>query len=263
MTTQSVAFDRAAHFYDDTRGFPAGEDWAVAALISQANGLTATSRILEIGIGTGRIALPLASHVGALYGVDISRPMMQRLRAKQDDETIHLAEADAARLPFQAHSFDGVVAVHVFHLIPDWQGVMAELTRTLRPGAPVLHCWTDNDSVFQTLWDAWQGVIQSTNKADVGLRWEKNSTVLEELGWALRSDEHIHSFVTESTPRIFVERLRKRMWSQTWRLTDEELAQGVAAVEAAIQTTYPNPDTPISVTNRFHARAYLPPTHKS
>jgi ubiquinone/menaquinone biosynthesis C-methylase UbiE len=71
MTTQSVAFDRAAHFYDDTRGFPAGEDRAVAALISQAGGLTATSRILEIGIGTGRIALPLASHVGAIYGVDI------------------------------------------------------------------------------------------------------------------------------------------------------------------------------------------------
>ena len=48
----SVAFDRAAEYYDQTRGYPPGEEKGVAAIIAQAGNLKADSRVLEIGIGT-------------------------------------------------------------------------------------------------------------------------------------------------------------------------------------------------------------------
>lgn len=259
MPSDSIAFDRAAEYYDDTRGFPPGEEKGVAELISRVGGFTSSSRVLEIGVGTGRIALPLATHVELLVGVDISRPMMARLRAKQGNGPLYLVQADATHLPCAPLSFDAAVAVHVFHLIPNWRGVLDELARVLRPGASVLHGWSDLDPMFRSLWDAWRAVILSKRAEDVGVRWEKNPTILAEQGWQPVGDEHTYSYQYTQTPARFVERLRNRNWSQTWRLTDEELAKGIAAVQEVIKRDFPNSQEPIKVTGNFHVRAYMPP----
>lgn len=81
-SAQAVNFDRAAAFYDETRGFPIGVERQVAQLITKTAGLTPESRVLEIGIGTGRIARPLAQYVRGIVGVDLSRAMLQRLLAQ-------------------------------------------------------------------------------------------------------------------------------------------------------------------------------------
>jgi ubiquinone/menaquinone biosynthesis C-methylase UbiE len=257
--SDSIAFDRAAGYYDETRGFPPGEEKAVATLIGQAGNLNRNSRILEIGVGTGRIALPLAQHAGEIAGLDLSRPMLERLRAKQNGESVYPVQGDATRLPFVEHAFDAVVAVHVFHLIPNWQGVIAELQRVLRPGGPVLHCWTDNDPIFVNLWSAWRAVLPPEQTTDVGMRWERNATFLEELGWKRIQPEQIHTFSQTDSAQKFIERLQNRILSQTWRLSDDELARGVEAVQALIQTEYPDPTAPIPITMRFHVQTYTPP----
>ncbi len=256
----SIAFDRAAAYYDETRGFPTGEEKGVAEAIRRAGNFTSSSRVLEIGVGTGRIALPLVAHVGSLVGIDLARPMMARLRAKQTREPIYLAQADATRLPFASHVLDGAVAVHVFHLIPNWQGVLTELARVLKPDGVVVHGWSKGDSQFETLWDAWRAVIPSKQAEDVGVRWEKNPTILAEQGWKPAGEEHTHNYHYTQTPAKFVERLRSRMWSQTWRLTDEELAAGVTAVREVIQRDFPNPDAPRQVSATFHVQAFRPPS---
>jgi len=260
MPSDSIAFDRAAEYYDETRGFPPGEEKGVAGAIRRAGGFTSSSGVLEIGVGTGRIALPLAAHIGMLVGIDLARPMMARLRAKQTNEPIYLAQADATRLPFAPHVFDAVVAVHVFHLIPNWQGVLSELARVLKPGGVVVHGWSKADPVFETLWDAWRAVIPSKQAEDVGVRWERNPTILVEQGWKTAGEEYWHNYSYTQTPARFVERLGSRMWSQTWRLTDDELAAGIAAVQEVIRRDFPNPDEPRQVTAMFHVRAYTPPS---
>jgi hypothetical protein len=53
MPPDSVTFNQAADFYDETRGFPPGEEAHVGALVARAGQLTRTSRVLEVGIGTG------------------------------------------------------------------------------------------------------------------------------------------------------------------------------------------------------------------
>src|SRR5687768_3347325 len=139
MPSDSIAFDRAASYYDQTRGFPADVQHTIAALIAKAGSFNKQSHLLEIGVGTGRIALPLSLHVGSIVGIDLARPMMWRLRDKQTHEAIHLVQADATQLPFAAESFDGAVAVHVFHLMANWQQALKEITRVLRPDAPLAH----------------------------------------------------------------------------------------------------------------------------
>ena len=134
MVDESVVFDRAAGYYDDTRGFPPGEDRNVAAFMAQAAGLMGDERVLEIGVGTGRIAIPLSAHSGRYTGLDLSALMMQRLREKESsDGRVHLTQGDALRLPLAPESFDVAVIVHVLHLVPDRAQVIAELARVLRP----------------------------------------------------------------------------------------------------------------------------------
>ena len=133
MTPQSVVFDRAADYYDATRGFPSGVETQAAGLIARTGGLSSQSIVLEIGVGTGRIALPLAAHVAQVNGVDLSLPMLQRLHAKQTTERVHIVQADITRLPFAASSVDAVLAVHIFHLVAGYSLALREAARVLKP----------------------------------------------------------------------------------------------------------------------------------
>jgi ubiquinone/menaquinone biosynthesis C-methylase UbiE len=76
----SVAFDRAAGYYDESRGLGPEVQELVADRIEEAAGPGA--RLLEVGVGTGRIALPLHRRGRRVVGVDLSLPMLERYRAK-------------------------------------------------------------------------------------------------------------------------------------------------------------------------------------
>ena len=58
--------------------------------------LAGDGRALELGIGTGRVALPLAARGVPVHGIELSRAMSARLRAKPGGETIEVAIGDFA-----------------------------------------------------------------------------------------------------------------------------------------------------------------------
>ena len=90
----STSFDRAAAYYDETRGLT---DDAVreqtSLLAGELHGRGAT---LEIGVGTGQVALPLADVGIPIVGVDISEPMLRVL----------LEKAGSSRFPSTIRRFD-------------------------------------------------------------------------------------------------------------------------------------------------------------
>ena len=144
---ESVNFDRAAGYYDATRALP-------AATMAELNGLLAAELAgrqpcLEIGVGSGRFALPLRASGIAMAGTDISAAMLRRLAANAGGVSpFPLAQADATRLPFAAGTFGSVLAVHVLHLIPDWRVAVDEAARVLRPGGALVASFpTDNRAV--------------------------------------------------------------------------------------------------------------------
>jgi ubiquinone/menaquinone biosynthesis C-methylase UbiE len=135
--SKSVSFDRAAEYYDRTRSNPEGTQRRVTAVL--ATELRGRGRTLEIGVGTGRIALPLNAEGIPLAGADLSRPMVDQLVLKAGGRVpFPLVQADATRLPFATASFGAALAFHVLHLIPAWRGALAEMVRTVRPGGVVL-----------------------------------------------------------------------------------------------------------------------------
>ena len=87
--------ERIAATYDDSpEGMfdPAFVD-TVADLLA---GLAGGGRALELGIGTGRIALPLARRGVQVHGIDLSRAMVARLRAKPGGDAIGVTIGDFA-----------------------------------------------------------------------------------------------------------------------------------------------------------------------
>jgi SAM-dependent methyltransferase len=59
-------------------------------------GMASDGRALKLGIGTGRIALPLARRGVAVHGIDVSKAMVARLRAKPGGEDIGVTIGDFA-----------------------------------------------------------------------------------------------------------------------------------------------------------------------
>jgi ubiquinone/menaquinone biosynthesis C-methylase UbiE len=58
--------------------------------------LAAGGRVLELAIGTGRVAIPLAERGVPVTGIELSRPMVDRLRAKADEAAIAVVIGDMA-----------------------------------------------------------------------------------------------------------------------------------------------------------------------
>jgi SAM-dependent methyltransferase len=251
---QSISFDRAADYYDATRGFPPGIEDQVAQAFVRAGSLAPTARLLEIGVGTGRIALPLARRVGEYIGVDISAAMMGKLRARLDGQPIRLIQADAAHLPLADGVFDAAIAVHVFHLVGDAAAALREAARILRPGGRLLHGWNseyDADDLRQ-LFNQAAGVDER--------RAFHSRGILPAHGWTADGDEVHLAYATERTPRQFLDALRSRIWSSCWTLSEARLAAGLAAVEAHIAAHQLDLDQPIIRRVGFVVQAYAPPS---
>ncbi len=84
--------DRIAGVYDDLH--PAGPDVtdAVKFLAERAG----TGPVLELGIGTGRISLPLSTQGIEVHGIESSARMIERLREKPGGEAIVVHQGDMA-----------------------------------------------------------------------------------------------------------------------------------------------------------------------
>lgn len=73
--------ERVARRYDDSTG-PEFEPELIRSTVDFLAALAGGGRALELAIGTGRIAVPLAARGVPVHGIDMSRAMVKRLRAK-------------------------------------------------------------------------------------------------------------------------------------------------------------------------------------
>src|SRR5947209_17669941 len=87
--------EETAEIYDDT---PRGDEVAAVELLEQ---LAGGGPALELAIGTGRIALPLAARGVRVDGIDLSSAMVARLRAKPGGDQISVTMGDFAEVPVQ------------------------------------------------------------------------------------------------------------------------------------------------------------------
>jgi arsenite methyltransferase len=105
-------------------------------------------RVLDIGSGPGFLVASLADAVGAVHGLDRSRPMNTVARDLTADWTwASIDEGDALASPYPDGTFDAAVSTQVYEYVADIPAALAELRRVLRTGGRALILDTDWDSV--------------------------------------------------------------------------------------------------------------------
>jgi SAM-dependent methyltransferase len=139
--------DRWADVYDEEFGSRDGD-----AVVEFLAGLAGGGPVLELAIGTGRIALPLAARGIGVEGVDASEEMVQRLRAKPGGESIPVTIGDMADVPVSG-SFALVYLVFntLFGLLTQERQATCfrNVARVLGPaGAFVIECFVPDLSRF-------------------------------------------------------------------------------------------------------------------
>jgi SAM-dependent methyltransferase len=128
--------ERVADVYDDW--YKLGDTAIEVALLAE---LADGGRALELGIGTGRIALPLAASGLEVDGIDTSPSIVAKMRAKPGGDKIGVTIGDMADVPVDGEYALVFVVFNTFYLLltQDAQKrCFASVARHLRPGGRFL-----------------------------------------------------------------------------------------------------------------------------
>jgi ArsR family transcriptional regulator len=131
-------FERVSAQWDDMRSSFYNAD--VIDALAERGRITASSRVADVGTGTGFVAAGLAGRVATVTGVDNSPAMLavaaDNLAALGADN-VRLAEGELDDLPLADDTVDVAVANMVLHHAPDPAAMLAEMTRVVRPGGMI------------------------------------------------------------------------------------------------------------------------------
>lgn len=239
-SSHSLAFDRAAGFYDETRLLPDDVARAVRTAILHAIGDPPAPRLLELGVGTGRIALPFLRAGDTYLGVDLSLPMMRRLEEKSPNA--HLTNADITQLPFPNTVFDVAIAMHVFHLVGNWQRALDEARRVVVPGGYLAWSWhwRDDESLNRRLrrWLAREAEERGYSTARPGANQVDVAAEIDRRG-ADTTEVEVAQWQTRRTTLGYeLEKLTNRVTSDTWMLPDAIFDECLAVVRERALADY-------------------------
>jgi len=245
----SVSFDRAADYYDATRILPPETHAAMLGLV--ADELRDRGRCLEIGVGTGRIALPIVEAGLDLVGIDISSSMLRKLVEKAGTMPVELAVADATRLPFAADSFGGAFGVHVLHLIAGWREAARELVRVVRPGGTLLFDLGHADPTRLGVWQGPAHEIEQRFLLEAGIaRRHPGITSTADLDDVLSESGAVPRDLPRVTgsmmlaPSVLLRLFEDGVFAWTWDIEPELRSRAAASVRAWATERYGDPDQP-------------------
>ncbi|MFC6825045.1 class I SAM-dependent methyltransferase [Halopelagius fulvigenes] len=184
-------FSQIAHHYDDKHG---GEEKpiynACASLVVDHADPRPDDVVLDLGTGTGLIALALAGDAGHVVGRDISDGMIKQARAKAEESGIENVEFGYGE--FRDPRYDGpvdiVVSNFALHHLPDEEKREAiEVIAELGPRRFVL-----GDAMFFGSSDPEEPLFgHGVDSATVGMLVD----VLTDVGFAVTAVERVHDQV--------------------------------------------------------------------
>jgi ubiquinone/menaquinone biosynthesis C-methylase UbiE len=238
----SLSFERIADRYDATRG---GEQRGRRTAASLAPLLDPVCPVVEVGIGTGVVALGLCELGFTVVGVDLSSAMAQRARRRLGPV---VAVADAAQLPVADAAIEQAISVWLLHLVADRAAVLAEVARALRPGGRYLVSSAQvrvspEDEIDRLVFDM-------RNQLDP--RWGNDERQIldaaSSAGFTVVDQRAAAPDEVTQSPVEVADSIEAKTWSSLWNLTDEQWRTVVAPTVAALRAL---PDA--HVQRRFHS----------
>ncbi len=251
--------------YDALRGHPEEVSAQIGRVIADLAGSGA--RALELGVGTGRIALPAAAAGCQIVGIDCSSEMLSKLVSRIDDEGIKrldLVRGDISALPFRNAAFDAVLAVHVLHLVADWQKVLEQISRLIRPGGLLLlgRDWIDPETFSGKIRNAFRRTVVDvgTNMLPPGATAAAppagGAAIVKRLGELGARPAGVEEIIaaewnTRAAPRQLLDGIRSRNDAESWVLPDSVLDEVMRRLDRFAAEQWQNLDEQQIVKRRF------------
>ena len=221
---ERVDFSANARLYDRRHGAVLVPDAARA--LASIGALKPGGRVLDIGAGTGRVAIAFAKLGFDVVACEPSLPMLGELRSKAPEQAIRLVAGEGARLPFADGRFDAVVLARILYLMADWQVVLRQARDALKPGAHLFHEWGNGhpDEAWVRIREKTRSLFQSAgieNPFHPGAHAEADvDGCLIRLGF-VRSTEVPLGAGGSMTLRAFVARIVSGELSYIWSVPTE------------------------------------------
>jgi ubiquinone/menaquinone biosynthesis C-methylase UbiE len=235
MSDSSAGWSELAATYDKTRSFPGDGDHAVPMAVGRKLAALGARRVLDLGCGTGRFAVPLARTGVRVVGADRSPEMLSMLLAKRADLKLDVVRCDVEALPFR-RAFDAVFFSHVLHLLPSIPNLARELRAVLLADAHVVVVDTSAGPRPATI-RVLGHVIPLLDEAFVPWPTGEDSrdrSLLRELLGRLGGEEvevvPVDVYPHTTSLREVLEDVRKRTW---WTFRRREAEPCVRAADAA------------------------------
>jgi SAM-dependent methyltransferase len=224
-------FRALAGDYDRLR--PADANWLELLDVLVEEGRLLGRRVLDVGCGTGRVALALAERGCRVWGVDPSAEMLSEARARAG-RRVAFKRAEAESLPFRSGWFDRAVLRLVVHHV-DRSRALPEVARVLASdGCAVVATFrTDHIEGF------WLNPYFPSLRAIDEARFPSPEALGEELrgaGFVSVRERELTQRV-ETTRAEALERLRGRFISTLHLLPEGELEAGTARAERELPAT--------------------------
>ena len=263
-----VDFTRNAAVYDDRHG--AAIDAALAARLVDEAGLARGSTVLDVGAGTGRVAIPLAAHGCRVVAIDVSAAMLEQLRLKSASlrsvPPLRPLRGVATALPFGAATFDAVVVARVLYLVEEWRSALDEAARVLRRGGALLHEWGNGDAD-----EPWVEVREKARelfeRAGVAAPFHPGARSEADVDRHLRARGFVRGTTVSSpsgattTIGRFLDRIESGECSYTWSVPDAAQRACLPALRAWAEARFGRDfafAAPRAISWTFHATSKLP-----
>lgn len=223
-----VDYDAISAVYDDVRD----ADRELLRTLERGADLGPTSRVLDIGCGTGNHTVALANLTGArVSGVEPSEGMLARAIAKRSP--VDFRPGDAAHIPFDDGAFDFAFMTDVIHHIPDLDSIWAEIARVLRPGAQACVVTQSHEQIAGR---AIARFFPGTVAVDQA-RYPTIERIVASAATAGLHTEHVETLAYGTEVAIdsdFLRLAEKRGYSMLHRLDDDAYAAGLAMLREAL-----------------------------
>ncbi len=159
------------------------------------------SQFLDVGCGSGQLALMAAKDGLQVTGVDIASNLVERARVRAQSEGLQarFEEADAEVLPFEDATFDVVASLIGAMFAPRPELVAKELLRVCQPGGTIAMAnWTPQGFIGQMFKAVSKFIAPSGMPSPV--LWGDETTVRERLGGGLSDLSLVRRHYTFSYP---------------------------------------------------------------
>lgn len=256
---KSLSFDNMAGIYDGTRVFDKGCFDSALDLLTERLPPDKYGDLLYPGIGTGRVAIPLAERGYRITGLDISENMLnllrERLKHSEKSLAVFFQKADVLESPFPDSSFDMAITVHLFYFIPWWQKAVDEIFRVLKDGSPLILMHTGTGMEVPEINERYREMCagQGYPIPDIGVK--SNLAVVdycESLGHKTEWFRDRWQWVQPVRLGEALYFLKNRAYSFTTFAPDYIHSKAIEALEAELTARYGSIGTEIEIPNQVY-----------